>query len=67
MFEGWEGPYRKLETNPWEEWFAWRPVKVRGTRIWLKKIYRRKHDAYVDNGRFTRHEYGTIFDVLKGI
>jgi len=70
MFE--PGPHdtfvaRKTVTSPWEEWFAWYPVTIHRKRVWLKKIYRRKHDAYVDNDKFTRHEYGTVFDVLRGI
>ena len=69
MFDGnWGRGYvpRKTETSPWKLWFAWRPVTIRGKRVWLQKIYRRNHDAYVDNGKLTRQEYGTLFDVIKG-
>jgi hypothetical protein len=55
---------RKIERSPWRLWFAWRPVKMRGEWVWLRKIYRRNHDAYVDNDKFTRQEYADIFDVL---
>jgi len=56
---------RKIETMPWKEWFAWRPVKIKGKRIWLKKVYRRCINTYVDMEDWTRYEYGDIFDVLK--
>jgi hypothetical protein len=56
---------RKIERQPWQQWFAWYPVKMRGEWVWLRKIYRRNHDAYVDNGKWTRQEYGTMFDVIK--
>jgi len=58
--------YRKVIPLPWEKWFAWRPVTIHGKWVWLRKIYRRNHDAYVDNGKLTRQEYGTLFDVIKG-
>jgi len=58
--------YRKQDVHPWEEWFAWRPVKLLdGNRVWLKKIYRRCINTYVDHDDWQRYEYGTIFDVLK--
>ena len=61
------GPvYRKVSRHPWTPWFAWRPVTIHGKWVWLRKIYRRNHDAYVDNGKLTRQEYGTLFDVIKG-
>jgi hypothetical protein len=61
------GPvYRKVIRHPWKPWFAWRPVTIHGKWVWLRKIYRRNHDAYVDNGKLTRQEYGTLFDVIKG-
>ncbi len=56
---------RKIETMPWKPWFAWRPVRVKGKRIWMKKIYRRKINTYVDYEDWARYEYGDIFDVLK--
>lgn len=51
---------------PWKPWFAWRPVKVHGHRIWLKKIYRRPiPKTYVDYDNWTRYEYGDVFDVIR--
>lgn len=29
----------------WRNWFAWYPVKVRGSRVWLKTV-QRKGDFY---------------------
>jgi len=57
---------RKIEIMPWNIWFAWHPVKtVSGERIWLKKIYRRCINTYVDHDDWTRYEYGNIFDVIN--
>lgn len=56
---------RNQEFAPWKKWFAWRPVKVNGKRVWLKKIYRRCINTYVDHDDWKRYEYGTVFDVLK--
>lgn len=56
---------RKIELGPWKPWFAWRPVTVNGKRVWMKKIYRRSINTYVDHDDWTRYEYGTIFDVIK--
>ena len=50
---------------PWTKWFAWRPMTVNGKRTWLKVIYRRRLNTYVDYDNWSRYEYGTIFDVLK--
>ena len=50
---------------PWKEWFAWRPVTVKGKRVWLKKVYRRRTNTYVNYDDWARYEYGDIFDVLK--
>lgn len=57
---------RKIETSPWSPWFAWRPVKIRGGRVWLRTVYRRCINTYVDHDNWKRYEYGTIFDVIKG-
>ncbi len=57
---------RKIEMSPWKPWFAWRPVKIQGKRIWLKTIYRRCINTYVDHDNWTRYEYGTLFDLIKG-
>ena len=55
---------RKTIVHPWKKWFAWYPVKVHGQRAWLKTVYRRKINTYVDMEDWARYEYGTIFDVL---
>jgi hypothetical protein len=57
---------RKVEVLPWAPWFAWRPVKIHGKRVWLKSIFRRCINTYVDQDNWTRYEYGTAFDVIKG-
>lgn len=51
---------------PWEEWYAWHPVKdIHGERHWLKKIYRRYNWAKSTEQPFGKgYDYGTIFDVL---
>ena len=59
------GVARKIELGPWKPWFAWRPVKLKGKRVWMKKIYRRSINTYVDMDDWTRYEYGDIFDVIK--
>lgn len=50
---------------PWEKWFAWRPVTVKGKRAWMKTVYRRRINTYVNYDDWARYEYGDIFDVLK--
>ena len=67
-FEGFvNGGYvpRKVERSPWEQWFAWRPVKIHGKRVWGKTVYRRCINTYVDFDDWSHYEYGTIFDLLK--
>lgn len=69
MWEGGDmGMYvpRKQEVAPWKAWFAWRPVKLHGKRVWLKKIYRRCINTYVDHDDWRCYEYGTAFDVIRG-
>lgn len=56
---------RKEEVGPWKEWFAWYPVKVHGKRKWMKKVFRRKINTYVDMDDWSRYEYGTVFDAIK--
>jgi len=56
---------RKIVIDPWHKWFAWRPVKVHGKRVWLRNVYRRCINTYVDYDDWSRYEYGTLFDVLK--
>jgi hypothetical protein len=61
-----QGPVaRKIELGPWKPWFAWRPVTIKGKRIWMKKVYRRSVNTYVDMDDWTRYEYGDMFDILK--
>lgn len=58
--------YRKIERSPWQQWFAWHPVKIHGKRVWFTTIYRRCINTYVDFDDWSRYEYGTLFDVIKG-
>jgi hypothetical protein len=58
---------RKTEVSPWKQWFAWRPVVLlNGERVWLKKVFRRCINTYVDMDNWKRYEYGSLFDVIKG-
>ena len=59
------GVARKIVVEPWQEWFAWRPVKIHGRRVWLKTVYRRCIVSYVDMDDWARYEYGNIFDVIR--
>lgn len=68
MFDGnWGRGYvpRKVVKQPWKPWFAWRPVKIHGKRIWLKTVYRRCINTYVDTDDWKWYEYGDIFDIIK--
>ncbi len=56
---------RKTIVRPWEQWFAWYPVKVHNERVWLKTVYRRCINTYVDMDNWKRYEYGDVFDLLK--
>lgn len=56
---------RKIDVSPWQEWFAWRPVKVNGKRVWLKRVFRRCVNTYVDHDDWKRYEYGTAFDAIR--
>jgi hypothetical protein len=51
--------------SAWKPWWAWRPVKVHSRWAWLRQVYRRRLNDYVDYDDWSRYEYGTIFDVLK--
>lgn len=55
------------KANPWQKWFAWKPVRdIHGERWWLKTVYRRRElDTYANHVTGPGYEYGTIFDVLK--
>jgi hypothetical protein len=68
---GYIGPHdtfvaRKVVVGAWRPWFAWRPVTIHGKRVWLERIFRRSINTYVDMDDWTRYEYGTLFDVIKG-
>ena len=65
--DGWGTTYvpRKQIVHEWEPWFAWRPVKIHGRRVWLKPIYRRCINTYYDMDDWLKWEYGDLFDVLK--
>ena len=56
---------RKIVVEPWNIWFAWRPVKIHGRRKWLTSVYRRCIVCYQDMDKWHYYEYGTIFDVMK--
>jgi hypothetical protein len=56
---------RKLEVGPWKPWFAWYPVTIKGNKVWMKKVYRRTVNTYVDMDNWNRYEYGDIFDIIK--
>lgn len=57
---------RAEQKLPWTPWFAWYPVKIRGGKVWLRTVYRRPINTYVDFDDWTRYEYGTVFDVIRG-
>lgn len=62
-----QGPVaRKIEMSPWQQWFAWRPVKIHGKQVWCKTIFRRCINTYVDMDNWKHYEYGTAFDVIRG-
>ncbi len=67
MYDGsFVGTPRKQILSPWAKWFAWRPVKVHGKYVWLKTVYRRVGNTYVDHDNWTWYHYGTVFDVIRG-
>ena len=67
--EMWDGDdmglTRSKQLPPWEQWFAWHPVKdVNGRWHWLSKVYRRY--SWVKSDTFNKgYDYGTLFDVIK--
>ena len=65
MFDPGHSIARKIEISSWAKWFAWRPVKINGKRVWLKQIFRRRITTYVDMDDWAHYEYGTIFDILR--
>lgn len=50
---------------PWEKWFAWYPVKVKGKVQWMKYVYRRINMKYSNSRMKNQWEYGDMFDILK--
>lgn len=58
--------WRSVGEASWEQWFAWRPVKVHGRWTWLKTVYRKYSWAKSTEQPFGKeYDYGDIFDVLK--
>lgn len=51
--------------EPWQKWFAWHPVTIKGKRRWLKSVYRRNSLKVGMTGITHAWEYGDMFDVLK--
>lgn len=53
---------------PWQEYFAWLPVKtITGLRAWGVKLYRRKVWLVWGNGIHVEPEvqYATLFEILN--
>jgi len=54
-----------VEKTPWEEWFAWRPVKtIEGETIWWRRCYRR-HVKFYHSVIPNQWQYANIFTILK--
>lgn len=51
--------------EPWQKWFAWHPVTIKGKRRWMTSVYRRTRLKFGDPRMFHEWEYGDMFDVLK--
>ena len=52
--------------KPWEQWFAWRPVRVNGKLKWMQKVFRREIPKdYTNYDDWTYYEYGTVFDAIR--
>ena len=52
--------------KPWEQWFAWRPVRVNGKLKWMQRVFRREIPKdYSNYDDWTRYEYGTVFDAIR--
>ena len=58
-------PQTQADPNPWEQWYAWYPVRVHGKRKWLTKVWRRVRMIREDTTLYADYEYGNIFDVIK--
>lgn len=59
------GVYRKRIYGDWEPWFAWHPVKIHDRRVWMRTVYRRSVQSFVDTEEWQSYQYGTIFDIVK--
>ena len=54
---------------PWQEVYAWWPVKtVKGSYVWRQKLYKRRVWRVWGSGFHMEPEvqYATVFDMLKG-
>ena len=50
----------------WHHWFAWHPVIINFSQVWLKVVYRRKMYVRADMHFITIGcEYTDLFGVLK--
>ena len=65
MDEVQQGPATDAEPEPWQKWFAWHPVKIKGKRRWMTTVYRRHTLKIESYGMSLGWEYGDMFDVLK--
>ena len=65
MEEQFESVLTEAKPEPWEKWFAWHPVTIKGKRRWMKSVYRRTKLKYGDQRLYREWEYGDMFDVLK--
>ena len=55
----------EAKPEPWQKWFAWHPVTIKGRRRWMKTVYRRTKLKFGDQRLTHEWEYGDMFDVLK--
>lgn len=65
MEEAMESVQAEAKPEPWEKWFAWHPVTIKGKRRWMKSVYRRTKLKYGDQRLYHEWEYADLFDVLK--
>lgn len=48
-----------MNKHQWNEWYAWKPIRMKGKWVWLRKVYR------IWNPIQVRYHYGTLFDVIE--
>lgn len=65
MEDAFETLLNDAKPEPWEKWFAWHPVTIKGKRRWMKTVYRRTKLKFGDQRLIREWEYGDMFDVLK--